>query len=193
MICVIPENRLHRGMCSGTFAAGWNVMFKIRSDAFSGNKLLHSSLIFILCFLLCLGFYIYALANKPAPSDGVLSRTEGKFLVIASSSQRGTTFIVEESGSGELVKLSAISGYTKIRSGFSEGVGRNIVVRHYGPSVVACWIDRVEYCAAMCTTKYECELTLYQASLSTLKKTLYTMLALAVICLVAYLIKKRER
>jgi len=167
-------------------------MLKIKDDFFAGNKLLVSGLFFILGFLFFLGFYIYTVMNKPVPSEGVLLRTEGKFMVIVSSTQRGTTFVVKERDSGRLVTLSAVEGYTRVRSGFSEGVGRNIVVRHYGPSVVSCWIDRVEYCTAICNRKYDCELNLYQATVSTFKSSLYTAFVLAVICLLAYLFKRRE-
>jgi|GEM_PF-3175487 len=166
-------------------------MFKIRDDLFAGNKWLVSSVVFALGFLMFLGFYVYARANEPAVSDGVLLRTEGRFVAIASSTQRSTTFVVEVGDSGKLLKFSAVEGYTRVRSGFSKGIGQNIVLRHYGRSVVACWIDGVEYCTAICRRQYECELNLYRASISTFENSLYTAFGLAVICLVVYFLKRQ--
>lgn len=167
-------------------------LFSVRKNAFSARKLLVAGLLCLLGFLFCLGFYLHALANKPTPSEGVLSRTEGRFMAIDASTQRGTSFVVEERDSGKLLKFSATAGYTRLQGDLRKAIGRNIVVRHYDRAVVACWVEGVEYCARLCASKYECELKLYRASVSTLEKTLYTMFALAVICLVASLMRKRQ-
>lgn len=169
-------------------------MFKLRNGLFGSKKLLGATTFCFFVFLLFLGFYIYAVVDKPVLTDGDLLSTEGKFSAIAAGSQRGIAFIVKERDTEKLTKFIAIPGYTKIQSGFSANIGQNIVVQHYGRLVVSCRIDGVEYCLTNCSSESECGMNLYRTNVSALGKMVCTMFVLVVMCLVAYLIKrKRER
>jgi hypothetical protein len=144
------------------------------------------------CFFVFLGFYVYAVIDKPSSVGGDLLRTEGKFSAIAASSQRGIAFVVKKHDDGKLMRL-IIPGSTRIQSGFTSGVGRSIVVQHYGRLVVSCRIDGVEFCFSNCVSEHECRMNIYRADVSALEKMVYTMFALFVVCLVSYLIKRKRQ
>ena len=168
-------------------------MFKLKENLFELKNLLGATVFCFLFFCFFLGFYIYAVVDKPDLTDGELLSTEGKFSAIAASSQRGIAFVVKERGTEKFTRFIAIPGYTNIQGGFSAGVGRDIVVRHYGRLVVSCRIDGVEYCVTSCVSQSECGMNLYRADVSALGKMVCTMFVLLIICLVAYLIKRKRQ
>ena len=165
------------------------MMIKLKKNLFKVNNLLSATFFCVVAFVFYLGFYIFALVDKPDRVDEELLSTRGKFLAIAAGTQRGIVFIVKEEGDGRLIKLLAIPGSTNVQSGFSSSVGKDIVVRHYGKLVVSCRIDGVEFCVSSCASAYECRMNLFYADAASLEKMVRTMFVLTVLCLVAYLLK----
>ncbi|WP_085725320.1 hypothetical protein [Pseudomonas sp. R37(2017)] len=167
-------------------------MFKFKGYLFESKNLLGATVFCFLFFCFFLGFYIYAVVDKPGSVGAELLSTEGEFLAIAASSQRGIVFVVKKHSDEKLMKFNVIPGATKIQSGFTSSVGRNIVLQHYGRLVVSCRIDGVEFCVSSCVSEYECRMNIYRADVSALGKMVCTMLVLVVICFVAYLIKRKR-
>jgi hypothetical protein len=154
--------------------------------------MLGAAVFLFVAFLFFMGFYVYAVLDKPRSSAGKLLITEGRFLTIAAGSQRGIAFIVKESGSERLIKFNAIPGYTSVQSGFSAGAGKAIVVQHYDRLVVSCKIEGVEYCISNCASEYECGMNLYRANVSALEKMVCTLFVFVVLCLVAFFVKRKQ-
>jgi hypothetical protein len=164
----------------------------LKENLFESKKLLHMTIFCFLAFLFYFWFYIFAVTDKPVSTEGELLTTEGKFIAIAASTQRGTSFIIKERSNGSLKKFNITSGYTNVSSGFSSSIGRKVIVQHYDRQVVSCKIDGVEFCVSNCVSKYDCEIKVYRASVSALKKMVYTVAVLFFVSLVAYLIKRKR-
>ena len=167
-------------------------MIKLKKNLFEANNLLNATFFCVVAFVFFLGFYIFALVDKPERVDEELLTTRGKFFVIAAGTQRGIAFVVKEEGDGRLVKLLAIPGSTNVQSGFDSSVGKGIVVRHYGKLVVSCQIDGVEFCVSSCASAYECRMNLFAADTASLMFMLRLLFVLAVFCWVVYLIKRKR-
>jgi len=179
-------------MANDNFLEGCTDMFKLKGYLFESKNLLGATAFCFLFFLFFLGFYVYAVVDKPSSVGEELLSTEGKFLAIAAGSQRGIVFIVEKYDNGKLMKFNIIPGYTKVQSGFTSGVGRSIIVQHHGRQVVSCRIDGVEFCISNCFSEYECSMNVYRVNVSALEKMACTMFVLLIICLTAYLIKIKQ-
>ncbi|EJM58447.1 hypothetical protein [Pseudomonas sp. GM48] len=165
----------------------------LKENLFEPKKLLRLTIFLFLAFLFYFGFYIFAVTDTPIYTEGELLTTEGKFIAIAASTQRGTSFVIKERSDGSLKKFHITSGYTEVKSGFSSSIGRKIIVQHYNRQVVSCKIDGIEFCVSNCVGKYECEMKVYRASVSALKIMVYTVAVLFFVSLVAYLIKRKRQ
>lgn len=168
-------------------------MGTLKENLFEPKKLLRLTIFLFLAFLFYLGLYIFAVTDKPIYTKEELLTTEGKFIAIAASTQRGISFVIEERSDESLKKFHITSGYTAVKRGFSSSIGRKIILQHYDRQVVSCKIDGVEFCASSCVGKYECEMKVYRASVSSLNKMVYTVAVLFFVSLVAYLIKIKRQ
>lgn len=167
-------------------------MIKLKKNLFKANNLLSATFFCVVAFVFYLGFYIWALVDKPERVDEELLSTRGKFFMIASSTQRGTAFIVKKEDSGQLVKLLIVPGFTSLQSGLSSRVGKDIEVKHYGKLVVSCRMDGVEFCISNCASAYECRMNLFAVDTAALRFMSYMLFVLAVFCWVAYLVKRKR-